>query len=290
MDETIQGPWCFIRPEFLAVAGVIRQIYPSRPPSGECGISKRKMRRCYPAQGRKKSSARRTYGRQRESVIRQVRDNRFCAAVYITLCRNGASVRHSNELALDRCPHCSIAHPRIARIWAGETTNHKNGNPRYWSTYGCGTCGGVVLAVAPKSQHGLGDITHIWPAQQVVPEELPERAKSYLSQAISSLHAPVGAVITAASAVDAMLKSKGYREGSLYSRIDAAAAAHVITQDMAAWAHEIRLEANDQRHADEDAPLPTATDAERVLEFAQALGQFLFVLPARVARGRGNAA
>jgi len=126
----------------------------------------------------------------------------------------------------------------------------------------------------------------MWPASQAVAEELPPRAKDYLSQAQSSIHAPVGAVVTAASAVDAMLKSKGYKDGSLYSRIDQAAKDHIITPEMAAWAHEIRLDANDQRHADENAPLPTPEDAVKVIEFARALGQFLFVLPARVERGR----
>jgi len=89
-----------------------------------------------------------------------------------------------------------------------------------------------------------------------------------------------------ASAVDAMLKDKGYKEGSLNSRIDSAAKDHLITAEMAAWAHEIRLEANDQRHADESAALPSATDAQKVIEFATALAQFMYVLPARVERGR----
>lgn len=89
-----------------------------------------------------------------------------------------------------------------------------------------------------------------------------------------------------ASAVDAMLKDKGYKDGSLSARIETAAKAHLITAEMAAWAHEIRLEANDQRHADEAASLPSAADAEKVIEFASALAQFLYVLPARVERGR----
>jgi hypothetical protein len=54
---------------------------------------------------------------------------------------------------------------------------------------------------------------------------------------------------------------------------------------MAQWAHDIRLDANDQRHADENALLPTIDDAKRVIEFAIALAQFIFVLPARVQRG-----
>ena len=88
------------------------------------------------------------------------------------------------------------------------------------------------------------------------------------------------------SAVDAMLKDKGHKDGSLSARIEAAAKAHLITEEMAAWAHEIRLDANDQRHADEAASLPSAADAEKAIEFASALAQFLYVLPARVAKGR----
>jgi hypothetical protein len=76
------------------------------------------------------------------------------------------------------------------------------------------------------------------------------------------------------------------KDGSLNSRIKAAAEDHLITSEMAEWAHEVRLEANDQRHADELATLPSRVDAQRVLEFAQALAQFMYVLPARVEAGR----
>lgn len=91
-----------------------------------------------------------------------------------------------------------------------------------------------------------------------------------------------------ASAVDAMLKDKGYKEGTLNNRIDLAAKDNLITAEMAAWAHEIRLDANDQRHADEGASLPGTADAQKAIEFANALAQFLYVLPARVERGRKN--
>jgi hypothetical protein len=55
---------------------------------------------------------------------------------------------------------------------------------------------------------------------------------------------------------------------------------------MAAWAHEVRLDANEQRHADEELPLPAEDDAQRAIGFAVALGEILFVLPAKVAAGR----
>ena len=94
----------------------------------------------------------------------------------------------------------------------------------------------------------------------------------------------------AASSVDAMFKALGYKDGSLYTRIDLAAKSHLITQEMSAWAHEIRLDANDQRHSDEEAPLPSENDAKRAIDFATALAQFLFVLPASVTRGRATLA
>jgi len=90
----------------------------------------------------------------------------------------------------------------------------------------------------------------------------------------------------AASCVDAMLKEKGLKDGSLYERIEQAATQHLITDDMAEWAHDIRLDANDERHSDEKSEMPSNLDAKRVVEFAEALGEILFVLPSRVRRGR----
>ena len=88
-----------------------------------------------------------------------------------------------------------------------------------------------------------------------------------------------------ASAVDAMLKAKEYTDGRLYTRIDKAADDHLLTPEMAKWAHQVRLDANEQRHADEQAPLPSTEDARRAIDFAKALAELLFVLPARVQRG-----
>ena len=58
---------------------------------------------------------------------------------------------------------------------------------------------------------------------------------------------------------------------------------------MAKWAHEVRLDANEPRHAEEEVSLPDEADARKCVDFVLALGQFLFVLPARVQRGLANA-
>ena len=126
----------------------------------------------------------------------------------------------------------------------------------------------------------------IFPVPETIQEGLPLKAASFLKQAIESVHAPSGSIMLCASAVDSMLKEKGLKDGKLFTRIEAATKANLITSDMAAWAHDIRLDANDERHADEAADLPTADDARKCIDFVRSLGDFMFVLPARVARGR----
>lgn len=193
-------------------------------------------------------------------------------------------MKNGVQLPLERCPHCSVSNPLLQHAWQAVSMDHAEHNMRVWVTYRCNTCGSMVMTVAPHG--GDADIIKIWPSPQAVAETVPPRARDFLSQAMESLHAPAGAAMLTASAVDAMLKDKGFKEGSLNSRIDAAAKVHLITAEMAAWAHEIRLDANDQRRADESSEMPSAADASKVIEFANALAEFLYVLPARVERGR----
>jgi hypothetical protein len=193
-------------------------------------------------------------------------------------------VLNGNALDLDRCPHCGIAAPTIRNAWNGVLNARDNQGKRAWFLYGCASCGGAVLAEAVSDKNF--EVTNMWPSAPAAAAEIPDRARQFLQQALQSLQAPSGAVMLAASSIDAMLKHMGLKQGSLNSRIDQAAASHLITAEMGTWAHEIRLDANAERHADESAKMPDQADAEKVIAFAQALAQFLFVLPARVARGR----
>lgn len=187
----------------------------------------------------------------------------------------------TTQLELERCPHCSVDSPLLSFNHQVQTKLYDTGK-RWWYLYICSRCGGVVTAwsVIPN-----GPVREMFPSSPEVDEALPEKARIYLTQALNSLSAPAGAVMLAASAVDAMLKGKGLKEGSLYKRIDKAAIDHLITKEMATWAHDVRLEANDQRHADEESPIPDTVAAKHAVDFAIALGQFMYVLPARVKRG-----
>ena len=186
------------------------------------------------------------------------------------------------HLALARCPHCGVDRPSLAQVTAFNTADYNNSSEKTWAFYKCARCGSVTTAYANK---GSRIVQKMYPSPIEVDETIPGRSKEYLEQAINSISAPAGAVMLAASSVDAMLKAKGLTEGSLYSRIKKAAEQQRITEQMEEWAHDVRLDANDQRHADDGAPLPTPEDATRVIDFVQALGMFLFVLPARVKRG-----
>ena len=192
----------------------------------------------------------------------------------------------SPQLQLKRCPHCGIAGPYMPHVHFANNTGgffvHRSpgGETTIWAAYACSSCRALVLA----EQTGGELVTY--PSRLEVSLEIPDRARTYLEQALDSLHAPDGAVMLAASAIDAMLKAKGLKEGSLNARINDAARDHLITDEMAEWAHDVRLDANDQRHADDATWHATAEDAQLVIDFASTLAEILFVLPARVKRGR----
>ena len=132
------------------------------------------------------------------------------------------------QLRLERCPHCRVHRPTLARMTIAARHAFNGSNPRIWSTYKCSSCGGMVLAWGQGTTNTSGAIVlGTLPELSELSDVIPATARRYLYQAQESLHSPDGAVMLAASAVDAMLKAKGYQDGrSLYSRIKAAADDH----------------------------------------------------------------
>lgn len=121
-----------------------------------------------------------------------------------------SDLRLANHLDLDRCPFCGKDHPTLARLWNSDTKNSSGAKAGHWAAYMCARCGGVVTAVAAELG---GCVSRHFPQTETVPADLPERAAAYLKQAIDSLHSPAGAVMLAASAVDAMLRAKDLKTG-----------------------------------------------------------------------------
>lgn len=188
----------------------------------------------------------------------------------------------SQQLVIDRCPHCNVANPTLEKMWESQTSRFDTTDTRCWRIYRCTRCGGLVSAFARSWDQPIGGM---YPNYERAHESIPQKARDFLNQAMDSLQSPAGAVMLAASAVDELLKQKGYKEGKLHPRINKAAKEHVITSEMGKWAHQVRLDANNQRHADENASLPTEDEARQSIEFATALAEFLFVLPSKVRQG-----
>lgn len=190
---------------------------------------------------------------------------------------------------LERCPQCGVAKPYVTQIGKSDKTFVIHPYSFWFFTGKCSKCSHHILFSGTddaKSDGSFVKVNHIWPEIKGADESLPQKAKRFLQQAIESKHAPDGAVMLAASSVDSMLKEKGLRSGTLYQRIEKAADDHLLTEEMRAWAHEIRLDSNDPRHADDNFDGFEITDAERAIDFASALGEYLFVLPERVRRWR----
>jgi hypothetical protein len=115
--------------------------------------------------------------------------------------------------------------------------------------------------------------------------KIPETARRFLQEAMESPNAPNAAAVMAGGAVDAMLKHLGLTEGSVYSRINQAVSDHILTPTMGKWAHKVRLGANRPRHADTEDPFVSVPEAQQSVDFAEALGHYLFVLPSRIEQG-----
>ena len=221
-------------------------------------------------------------------------------------------------LHLDRCPWCKIYKPGLIglsingkKYWqvslyvTDEEHYHGEERIRYFQIFKCTNCTNLVL----ERSDMLGPIPEVI---QILPEtinrlsdDIPKQARDYLTQAQETLAQPDASVMVCAKALDVMLsdieaeevkKTKGSkitkRSGNitLYKRIQKAVERKKLTPDMAEWAHQIRLVANDSRHPGEGVPNPTLKDAEQSLEFASVLAEALFVLPKRVSRGREEAA
>lgn len=189
-----------------------------------------------------------------------------------------------------RCPHCGVANPLFTSRWLSEHVQPEGSNyGRYWGTYECSSCTCFILAEGYLGNEYEAEIASIYPNIVSVATDLPEQAQRFLTQAYETLHSPDGSAMLSGAAVDSMLKSKGLTEGSVYARIEKASETGILTNEMAEWAHEVRLGSNRPRHADLENPHVSHDEAKQAYDFAVMLGHILFVLPAKVQRGKKQA-
>lgn len=197
---------------------------------------------------------------------------------------------------LTACPHCSAAKPGTSPLGDRRLIDHAptghSGLAQAAQMYICNTCLGVVTAVSHLMSTGDAanaeqvSVLAVYPVLVDVSGSVPERPRQYLRDAQGALNAPSASIMASCSAIDAMLSEKGVprSDGSLAKRINLAVDQGILTKGMSEWAHRVRLDANDQRHADETAPLPDQDQAKRTLRLAKAMAELLFVLPAEAER------
>lgn len=191
----------------------------------------------------------------------------------------------SQLLGVANCPHCGVASPLLALVWhSGQPVSRADGGIRsLWSAFTCTTCGSVVSARGqPGNTSANPPVVQIYPDDWEANTVLPTSVAKFLEQAHKTKASPDASALMSASAVDAMLKDKGLIEGSLYVRIEKAVTNGLLTAVLATWAHRVRLDANNPRHADDKNPHLNPDEAIRAFEFATALSEYLYVLPSRM--------
>ena len=193
-------------------------------------------------------------------------------------------------LDLPRCPWCHTATPTLRRIWH-YPPQPINPGADIWENFQCSRCQNIILTKLEYEEcfdENKWRITQILPSSsQQLDESIPEQARDFLGEAQDAIGSPHASILVCSCALDVMLREKGIKksEGDLYTRIEMAAQQNLITQNMAKWAHQVRLVANESRHPDEDVSPAIQEEARQSLEFTLALAEILYALPARVTKG-----
>jgi len=210
----------------------------------------------------------------------------------------------STIIDIETCSRCGVANPAYVKVYKDYSFYDLNDHyRRIVACFRCTSCQEIILAETEKIVssdvkgyfHALAsntqfkiNIDKIFPEIKPISENIPDRPRYYLKAAKNTLHEPSASIVSSAAAIDSMLRDKGIAsqdsETSLYQRIRQAVAEGILTQNMAEWAHAVRLDANAQRHADHNAAFPNREDANRVFELAQSLAEILYVIPEKARR------
>ena len=148
----------------------------------------------------------------------------------------------------------------------------------------CGYCARLVIVTLRS-----GRIKQVVPQEPTfeAPLHTPKAVARYFVQAEDNLPAnPDAAGVMFRKALETALRVKFPNlSGRLIDRIDAAAAQHKLTPEMANWAHRIRLLGNEAAHDDEPF---SRGDAESLSSFCRLLLLYLFTLPGMMQEARAE--
>ena len=152
----------------------------------------------------------------------------------------------------------------------------------------CGHCGHGIIALFQGGYSSLekfytDEIKGVYPAppSEDAPLFTPERTKRFFQQGMSSLHIgnPDAAGAMFRKSLESGLNEKfSSNERNLIGKIKDAASKGLITDEMADWAHHIRISGNEAAHNDDY----TMEQARTLRVFTELVLTYLFELPGRL--------
>ena len=197
------------------------------------------------------------------------------------------------------CPHCGTKKVALAIQHEFKCVKHPS---QWWDTLAiCGQCSRGVLATfaTPRNNPpiglingggGLAKLISISPERPDTnaPKHTPPNVSAFFKQGkeneASGHWDAAGAMFR--KALDTGLKAKFpemNRSWSLKKRIEAAAADHRLTSELAEWAHQIRDLGNDAAHEEEPFLEGEARD---MAAFTDLVLQYMFTLPGALQAAR----
>ena len=128
-------------------------------------------------------------------------------------------------------------------------------------------------------------IVTVWPRnEREVPENLPDNVATFFGQGLRNEKAQnwdaAGAMFRKSLDVATKILDPSHAHKNLFQRIEALENGGRLTSDLAAWAHEVRIDGNAAVHDDEPE---TPEDVAAIHEFARAVLLYTFTFPALVA-------
>lgn len=180
------------------------------------------------------------------------------------------------------CPYCQTRHVSF-EIRTVHNRKIATGPFEAYALVVCGFCNRAAVAVFKGPDPGrildsqFLDALH--PSMDVSPPQyLPDNVERCYVEAVTIMGtAPTAAGMTFRKTLEVALKTiRPNDQGNLKKRIDAAAKAGAITEDLAKWAHRIRLDGNEAAH--EDQPF-SSNELEELHRFTELVLRYLFTLP-----------
>ena len=122
-------------------------------------------------------------------------------------------------------------------------------------------------------------------------ESIPEMVGNDYVEAIKcfDIGANKASVVMCRRAIQSSVIEKDANKGRLVDQIDELYDSQIITKDIKDWAHEIRVTGNIGAHPDEDGlQNVTKEDAEELIKFMEEYLNYVYIMPAKVAKKRAK--